>query len=139
MLTSADLLIRDGMKPVALAGVMGGLDTEISDASRNVMVESAVFRPETIRKTARRLALASEASYRFERGVDQINSRFAMDRAVSLMAELSGGVVRTGACTQEPKLWAAPAFPCSAYRGSARHGCRARVLRGYAGTSGLRP
>ena len=108
VLTSADLLIRDGMKPVALAGVMGGLDTEISDASRNVMVESAVFRPETIRKTARRLALASEASYRFERGVDQINSRFAMDRAVSLMAELSGGVVRTGACTQEPKLWAAP-------------------------------
>lgn len=60
------------MKPVALAGVMGGLDTEISDASRNVMVESAVFRPETIRKTARRLALASEASYRFERGVDQL-------------------------------------------------------------------
>ena len=56
VLTSADLLIRDGMKPVALAGVMGGLDTEISDASRNVMVESAVFRPETIRKTARRLA-----------------------------------------------------------------------------------
>ena len=108
VLTSADLLIRDGMKPVALAGVMGGLDTEISGASRNVMVESAVFRPETIRKTARRLALASEASYRFERGVDQINSRFAMDRAVSLMAELSGGVVRTGACTQEPKLWAAP-------------------------------
>ena len=108
VLTSADLLIRDGVKPVALAGVMGGLNTEISDASRNVVVESAVFRPETIRKTARRLALASEASYRFERGVDQINSRFAMDRAVSLMAELSGGVVRTGACTQEPKLWVAP-------------------------------
>ena len=108
VLTSADLLIRDGMKPVALAGVMGGLNTEISDASRNVVVESAVFRPETIRKTARRLALSSEASYRFERGVDQVNSRFAMDRAVSLMAELSGGVVRTGACTQEPKLWAAP-------------------------------
>lgn len=80
VLTSADLLIRDGVKPVALAGVMGGLNTEISDASRNVVVESAVFRPETIRKTARRLALASEASYRFERGVDQINSRFAMDR-----------------------------------------------------------
>ena len=108
ILTPADLLIRDGVKPVALAGVMGGLDTEISDASRNVLVESAVFRPETIRKTARRLALPSEASYRFERGVDQINSRFAMDRAVSLMAELSGGVIRKGACTQEPRVWTAP-------------------------------
>ncbi len=108
VLTPADLLIRDGVKPVALAGVMGGLNTEISDASRNVLVESAVFRPETIRKTARRLALPSEASYRFERGVDQINSRFAMDRAVSLMAELSGGVIRKGVCAQEPRVWTAP-------------------------------
>ena len=108
ILTSADLLIRDGVKPVALAGVMGGLNTEISGDSRNVMVESAVFRPETIRKTARRLALASEASYRFERGVDQIGSRFAMDRAACLMAQLSGGVIRRGACVQEPKVWTAP-------------------------------
>ncbi|MFR0874402.1 MAG: phenylalanine--tRNA ligase beta subunit-related protein, partial [Bilophila wadsworthia] len=135
VLTSADLLIRDGMKPVALAGVMGGLDTEISDASRNVMVESAVFRPETIRKTARRLALASEASYRFERGVDQINSRFA-GQAVSLMAELPAAV-RTGACTQEP-AGAAPHLRFRVQRTVDLLGMDvARVLRGYAGTSGL--
>lgn len=108
VLTASDLLIRDGVKPVALAGVMGGLETEISDASRAVMVESAVFRPETIRKTARRQSLPSEASYRFERGVDQGGSAYAMNRAVSLMAECAGGVVRTGACTQEPKPWVAP-------------------------------
>lgn len=107
VLTASDLLIRDGVKPVALAGVMGGLETEISDASRAVMVESAVFRPETIRKTARRQSLPSEASYRFERGVDQGGSAYAMNRAVSLMAECAGGVVRTGACTQEPKPWVA--------------------------------
>ncbi len=108
VLTSGDLLIRDGVKPVALAGVMGGLETEISEASRNVLIESAVFRPASIRKTARRLALPSEASYRFERGVDQLKARFAVDRAASLMAELSGGVVRTGICGQEPKPWVAP-------------------------------
>lgn len=108
VLTASDLLIRDGVKPVALAGVMGGLETEISDASRAVMVESAVFRPETIRKTARRQALPSEASYRFERGVDQGGSAYAVNRAVSLMAECSGGVVRTGACTLEPRPWSAP-------------------------------
>ncbi len=107
VLTASDLLIRDGVKPVALAGVMGGLETEISDASRAVMVESAVFRPETIRKTARRQSLPSEASYRFERGVDQGGSAYAMNRAVSLMAECAGGVVRTGACTLEPKPWIA--------------------------------
>ena len=107
VLTASDLLIRDGVKPVALAGVMGGLETEISDASRAVMVESAVFRPETIRKTARRQSLPSEASYRFEHGVDQGGSAYAMNRAVSLMAECAGGVVRTGACTLEPKPWIA--------------------------------
>lgn len=108
VLTASDLLIRDGVKPVALAGVMGGLDTEISEGSRTVMVESAVFRPETIRKTARRQALPSEASYRFERGVDQMGSVFAMNRAVSLMAECAGGVVRKGACALEAKPWTAP-------------------------------
>lgn len=107
VLTEADLLIRDGETPVALAGVMGGLDTEITDASRNVLIESAIFRPATIRKTARRLALPSEASYRFERGVDQMNANYALNRAASLMAQLSGGVIRRGVCGQEPRPWTA--------------------------------
>lgn len=107
-LIPGDVLIRDGEKPVALAGVMGGLDTEISETSRNVLIESAVFHPASIRKTARRLSLPSEASYRFERGVDQLDARFALDRAAALMAELSGGVIRTGVCMQEPQPWVAP-------------------------------
>lgn len=108
VLTPADLLIRDGEKPVALAGVMGGLETEITDVSRNVLLESAVFRPGTIRKTARRLALSSEASYRFERGVDQIGSEYAVNRAAALMTALGGGIVRRGICRQEPRPWTAP-------------------------------
>lgn len=119
VLTPADLLIRDGEKPVALAGVMGGLETEITDVSRNVLLESAVFRPGTIRKTARRLALSSEASYRFERGVDQIGSEYAVNRAAALMTALGGGIVRRGICRQEPRPWTAPVVPFRTERASA--------------------
>lgn len=108
VLVSGDILIRDGERPVALAGIMGGLETEITETSRNVLVESAVFRPASIRRTARRLGLSSEASYRFERGVDQIGSVRAMNRAVSLMAQLSGCVIRCGASTNEGHPWVAP-------------------------------
>lgn len=98
-----DLCIRDIARPVALAGVMGGLDSEITDATKSVFLESAIFRPISIRKTARRLALSSEASYRFERGVDQQNNTWAMKRAAAMMAELSGGTVRPGVCRNEAR------------------------------------
>ncbi len=111
VLTPADLLIRDSEKPVALAGVMGGLETEISASSNNVLIEGAVFRPGTIRKTARRLGLSSESSYRFERGVDQIECRYAVDRAAVMMTELGGGIVRRGVCRKEPHPWVAPVVP----------------------------
>lgn len=104
-LTANDLLIWDGQKPVALAGVMGGANSEMDADSTNVLLEAAVFRPGTIRKTARRLALPSDASYRFERGVDQQMNRFAMDRAAQLMAETSGGSVVSGVVSNEPKPW----------------------------------
>ncbi|WP_319471723.1 phenylalanine--tRNA ligase subunit beta [uncultured Pseudodesulfovibrio sp.] len=104
-LTANDLLIWDGKKPVALAGVMGGANSEMGDGSSSVLLEAAVFRPGTIRKTARRLALPSDASYRFERGVDQVMNRFAMDRAAQLMAETSGGTVVSGVASNEPKPW----------------------------------
>ncbi|WP_285906906.1 phenylalanine--tRNA ligase subunit beta [Pseudodesulfovibrio pelocollis] len=104
-LTAADLLIWDGVKPVALAGVMGGLNSEMHDGSTNVLLEAAIFRPGTIRKTARRLALPSDASYRFERGVDQVMNRFCLDRAAQLMAETSGGTVVSGVASAEPKPW----------------------------------
>ncbi len=105
-LLGSDLLIWDAERPVALAGVMGGANSSISETSTEVVLECAIFRPGTIRKTARRLALPSEASYRFERGVDQVGSLFALERAAQLMAEVSGARVYTGIAASEPKPWA---------------------------------
>jgi phenylalanyl-tRNA synthetase beta chain len=105
-LLGSDLLIWDGERPVALAGVMGGENSSVSDATTEVLLECAIFRPGTIRKTARRLALPSEASYRFERGVDQVGSLFALERAAQLMAEVSGAKVLKGIAMSEPKPWA---------------------------------
>ncbi|WP_419785125.1 phenylalanine--tRNA ligase subunit beta [Pseudodesulfovibrio sp.] len=104
-LTAADLLIWDGEKPVGLAGVMGGLNSEMTADAKNVLLEAAVFRPGTIRKTARRLSLPSDASYRFERGVDQVMNRYCIDRAAQLMAETSGGKVVSGVASNEPRPW----------------------------------
>lgn len=105
-LLASDLLIWDAERPVALAGVMGGANSSVSDATTEVLLECAIFRPGTIRKTARRLALPSEASYRFERGVDQVASLFALERAAQLMAEVSGAKVLKGIAASEPKPWA---------------------------------
>ncbi|MCA1985150.1 MAG: phenylalanine--tRNA ligase subunit beta [Desulfovibrio sp.] len=104
-LTADDLCIWDGEKPVGLAGVMGGANSEVHDGTTNIFLESAVFRPGTIRRTGRRLGLASEAGYRFERGVDQPGSRLALDRAASLMAQLGGGVLHPGVAVAEPLPW----------------------------------
>ena len=64
-------MIADAEKPLAIAGVMGGLNSEISEATTRIVLESAYFEPMTIARTARRLGLRSEASYRFERGIDR--------------------------------------------------------------------
>lgn len=98
-----DLCIRDAERAVALAGVMGGQATEIDDASTNVFLESAVFRPGTIRKTSRRLGLSSESSYRFERGIDHKRSIWALDRACAMMVAAAGGKVCPGYTLAEPK------------------------------------
>ena len=86
-----DLLICDGDVPVALAGVMGGMDSEVTDRTRSLLLESANFAPASIRRTAKRLALHSEASHRFERGVDPEGTIAALDRAVYLLMEIAGG------------------------------------------------
>ncbi|KGO33360.1 phenylalanyl-tRNA synthetase subunit beta [Desulfobulbus sp. Tol-SR] len=85
------LLICDGERPVAMAGVMGGMNSEVTDDTTTVLLESACFNPVSIRKTARRLGLASDASYRFERGVDPEGVCNAMNRAVQLLCDLAGG------------------------------------------------
>ncbi|MCL1985955.1 MAG: phenylalanine--tRNA ligase subunit beta [Betaproteobacteria bacterium] len=110
MLVEGDLLIRDGVRPVALAGVMGGQETEIAIDSSRIFLESAIFRPATVRRTARRLGMSSEASYRFERGVDQAANTQAMNRACALMAEFSGASIRPGVCRAEPKPWMSAAI-----------------------------
>ena len=79
-----DLLICDGDTPAALAGVMGGAGSEVTDETESVLLESAHFDPLTIRRTAKRMGMHTEASHRFERGVDPDGTRYAMDRAVAL-------------------------------------------------------
>jgi len=115
-LTEGDLLIRDGTRPVALAGVMGGQETEIAAGSNRIFLESAIFRPAVIRRTARRLGITSESSYRFERGVDQAANTQAMNRACALMGELAGAYTRPGVCRAEPKPWKAPKIRFRPYR-----------------------
>ncbi len=101
-LESDMLMICDGEGPVAVAGVLGGMDSEVTEHTTEVLLESACFDPVSIRKTARRLNLPSEASYRFERGVDPNITLLAMERAVQLMVELSGATVSDNGADQYP-------------------------------------
>ena len=103
-----NLMICDGEKAVALAGIMGGLNSEIFSSTENVLIESAFFDPVTIRRGARRLGLSTEASYRFERGADIGGVESALRRALSLMSRLSGGTIATGLVDNYPKPWTPP-------------------------------
>ncbi len=96
LLDPEDLLICDRDRGVAIAGVMGGANSEVREDTTTVLLESAYFVPETVRRTARRLGMRSEASYRFERGVDPQGTVLALDLAASLITNLAGGVVSRG-------------------------------------------
>jgi phenylalanyl-tRNA synthetase beta chain len=91
-----DLVIADAEGPVAIAGVMGGADSEIRPETVDVLLESAFFTPETVRRTARRLGLTTESSYRFERGVDPGGTRAALERVAQLIRAHAGGDVARG-------------------------------------------
>ena len=95
-LGARDLVIADAERAVAIAGVLGGANTEVSETTRDVLLESAHFDPARVRHTGRRLGVFSEASLRFERGVDPEGVRRAADRAARLLAELAGGEVSAG-------------------------------------------
>jgi phenylalanyl-tRNA synthetase beta chain len=101
-LTPEMLVIADVKGPIALAGVMGGKETEVSANTRNVLLESASFDPVSIRRTARALDLNSEASSRFVKGVHPDRVPIALARAAALMAELCGGVVAAGSVDVYP-------------------------------------
>lgn len=87
------LVIADGRRPVALAGIMGGQETEVSAGTRNILLEAACFDRVSVRRTRKRAGVASDSAYRFERGVDPNGVRRAADRAAALIAELAGGTV----------------------------------------------
>ena len=95
-LTPDMLVIADAEKPVALAGVMGGLHSEVTDATTDVLLEAARFDPLSVRKTARTLAMQSDSSYRFERGLDVTLPRRAGHRAAELIRDLAGGAIDEG-------------------------------------------
>ncbi|HXE52867.1 MAG TPA: phenylalanine--tRNA ligase subunit beta [Tepidisphaeraceae bacterium] len=91
------LVIADAVRPVALPGVMGGVDSEVSNNTKNILLESARFDPLSIRKTARALTMKSDSSYRFERGIDPLLPDKASLRAAQLILETAGGELLTGA------------------------------------------
>jgi len=101
------LIIADAAGPVAIAGVMGGLNTEVGDETQNVLIEAAQFDPLAVRKTSRKLMLLSESNYRFERGIDPVAVDAASLRACELILQLAGGRLAEGVVD----IWADPYQP----------------------------
>jgi phenylalanyl-tRNA synthetase beta chain len=108
-LDGRSLVIADIDRPVALAGIMGGEDSEVTERTANVLIESAYFEPTSILRTSKRLGIRTEASSRFERGTDPEGTPLAAERASQLMAELAGGVVAAG----EIDVYPSPISPVS--------------------------
>ena len=94
VLKSGDIVIADDKKALAIAGVIGGENSKINENTQNILLEAAVFDPISVRKTAKRLSILTDSSYRFERGVDVENCSTASDKAVSLILSLAGGEVK---------------------------------------------
>ena len=102
-LAHGTLMICDAEKDVAIAGVMGGENSEIYDDTKNVLIESAYFNPSSIRKTSKHLQLSTDASYRFERGTDPNNTMYAAERTAQLLKEIAGGKIAKGSIDVYPK------------------------------------
>jgi phenylalanyl-tRNA synthetase beta chain len=102
-LSADDLLICDDDVPVAVAGVMGGMNSEVRETTKSILLESANFNASAIRRTAKRLGLHSEASHRFERGVDPDGTVAALDRAAAMLAELAGATPVPGVADRYPR------------------------------------
>ena len=98
------LLICDGKKPVAVAGVMGGENSEVKDDTTDLLLESAYFDPVVVRRGAKKLQLATDASHRFERGTDPNGIPYALDRLASLIVELAGGEITQGQVDAYPTV-----------------------------------
>jgi phenylalanyl-tRNA synthetase beta chain len=107
-LDANDLMICDALKPMCIAGVFGGVDSGVSDATCNVFIESANFNPVSIRKTARRHGLFTDSSFRFERGADANMTVYALKRAALLMKELGEGEISS----EIEDIYPSPVEPC---------------------------
>lgn len=97
------LLICDGKKPVAIGGIMGGLNSEVKEDTQVIFLESAYFNPSSIRRSSRRLGMPTDAAFRFERGIDPEGVVRALNRAAQLIADLSGGTVCKNYLDEYPK------------------------------------
>lgn len=105
------LVIADAKKAVAIAGIMGGLESEVVDSTKNILLESAHFDPLSIRRTSRELTLASEASFRFERNIDPVMLEWASRRATALLVQLAGGKAAPGLVDAWPVKKQTPPVP----------------------------
>ncbi|MDA0378318.1 MAG: phenylalanine--tRNA ligase subunit beta [Bacteroidetes bacterium] len=110
------LMICDAEREIGIAGIMGGENTEVTDRTTNVFIEAAWFEPSGIRRTAKALGLQTDASYRFERGVDAEGQAWAAKRAADLMVELAGGTLVDGMIDVHPVPYQAPVLPLRAQR-----------------------
>ena len=110
------LMICDAEREIGVAGIMGGENTEVTDSTKNVFIEAAWFEPSGIRRTAKALGLQTDASYRFERGVDAEGQAWAAKRAADLMVELAGGTLVDGMIDVHPVPYKAPVLQLRAQR-----------------------
>lgn len=140
-LTGDDLVIADASKPVALAGVMGGADSEVHEDTVDVLLEGAVFDPRSIRRTSKRHGLHTEASHRFERGVDFERVEDALDRCAQMIVELAGGEVHNGRVGQVRRPRASAPVPIRVERAERVVGrpFTKKEVRGALTSLGLRP
>ena len=104
VLDQETLVIADAQKPVCIAGIMGGVNTEVNSETTSILLEAAIFQGLSIRRTSRRLGLRSEASARFEKGLDPSQVTKALDRATQLLVEIAGGEVSRGTIVVTTKL-----------------------------------
>jgi phenylalanyl-tRNA synthetase beta chain len=131
------LMICDGVKPVAIGGIMGGLNSEVKEDTTTILLESAYFQPASIRRSARWMNMATDASFRFERGIDPEGVIRALNRAARLMIELGGGSSCRGLIDAYPaKIATCQNIPLRASRVNAILGTQiepaemVRILRG---------
>jgi phenylalanyl-tRNA synthetase beta chain len=124
-LTAGDTLITSGEQPLALAGIMGGEDSEVRHDTTRVLIESAHFPPATVRRTMRRLGMSTEGGQRWARGVDPEGAEPVCDQAARLMASLAGGAVAAGRLRAGPGVGERPAIRLDWARSAVRLGAPA--------------